>query len=305
MSDSEQARLSNPGDREAWKELANTPHEDLSDEQVTSKIKLSMKRKYSAPEWVLVFELADPDGRRADAIAVNTFPSRNFKVLGFEFKASRSDWLAEKREGAKADYFVRAVDEWYVVAGRRGIVKEKELPEGWGLLELKDNRDDQLWKLEESNLTEYQQGEPDRPFWGRLLQKAVGEDSNFTTEDLREARQRGYQDAIDEGVQKRSDRELERLEQKAESYDELRDEGFDFLSYSGRLSDEKVERLNLAYDLIRLIGSGSHRTLVGQVDYLRDSVEQRAEDIDESLEEFQDGVEKIHELVEDEGGDGQ
>lgn len=278
-------------EQERWEELAKTPHEDLSDSEVTGKIKLSMKRKYSAPEWALAFELASPDRRRADAIAVNTFPSRNFKVLGFEFKASRSDWRSEKREGAKADYFVKCVDEWYVVAGRRGIVKEKELPEGWGLLELKDNRDDQLWNLVESNLTEHQQGDPDRAFWGRFLQKTVGETSNFTTEDLEEARSRGYEDGKEEGADILTDRKQERMKKKAESYDQLH-ERFDFIPITGT-SDERLEQIDQAWHVVRQLDPDSFRNVLAQIDSLRDFIDRRTDDIDEQLAEFQDDFEDL------------
>lgn len=296
MSDSEQSALTEI-EREEWKELADTPHQDLSDKQVTSKIRLSMKRRYSAPEWSLVFEFTGADGRRADAVAVNTFPSRNFKVLGFEFKSSRSDWLAEKREGAKSDYFVRCVDEWYVVAGRRGIIEEKELPEGWGLLELKDNRDDQLWQLVESDLTEHQQGNPDRAFWGRFVQKAVGEDSNFTTEDLEEARRRGY-DAAKDDVKQAANRDIDRLEKKAESWDKLADAGFDFIRSYGRMSETDIRRINKAYSLIgALEGSSRRGDFISQLNNLRKQAERTAERVEKGYEEFMEEYEELAELI--------
>jgi hypothetical protein len=159
-------------EQEQWEALREKPSENLTDAEKTSKIKLSIKRRFDAPEWAVAFELASPEKRRADAIAVNTFPSRNFKVIGFEFKASRSDWLSEKRDGAKSNYFVNACDEWYVVAWS-GIVNEDELPDGWGLFELKPNSE-QLWHQVESNLTEHQQGDPDRAFWGGSSTKRLG-----------------------------------------------------------------------------------------------------------------------------------
>lgn len=105
----------------------------LSDSEKTAKIKLSIKRRYDEPEWLKSFELASPDGKRADAVAVNTFPSRNFKIVGFEFKASRSDWLRVKKQPEKSDYFVQLCDEWYVVAWK-DVVEKEELPDGWDYL---------------------------------------------------------------------------------------------------------------------------------------------------------------------------
>lgn len=301
MSETEQQPLTDQ-EMEDWRELRHTPHEDLTDEQVTSKVRLSMKRRYSAPEWSLVFEFTGPNGRRADAIAVNTFPSRNFKIVGFEIKASRNDWLAEKREAAKADYFVQCVDEWYVVAGRRGIVKEEELPDGWGLLELKDNRDDQLWNLVESDLTEHQQGGPDRAFWGRLVQKVIGEESEFTTSDLEEARRRGYDDAK-EDAKKRADRELEKLERKAESYDRLEEAGFDFIRRYGTVRESDVERINRAYRLINYLDGNGRGSFVSELESLHERFQRSAETVDERLADFREEFDELADLVEDaEGG---
>lgn len=53
--DTEQDALTDV-ERDRWEDLANTPLKDLSDKEVTSKIKLSVKRRFSYPEWVLMFE---------------------------------------------------------------------------------------------------------------------------------------------------------------------------------------------------------------------------------------------------------
>lgn len=296
MSDTEQQPLTER-QQEQWRELVNKPHEDLSDGEVTSKIRLSMRRRFDHPEWVLCYEFPAPNGRQADCIAVNTFPSRNFKVLGFEFKASRSDWLNELNDGEKADYFVKAVDEWYVVAGRRGIVKEEELPEGWGLLELKDNRDDQLWKLVESDLTDHQQGEPDRQFWARFVKKAVGKDANYGERDLREAKRRGYEEAKEDEIKKRrAGKELEKLEEKAESYDKLA-ERFDFVSRWGAMSDESIERIERAYRFLRSIENDNAGTVLGQIDSIERSAEMSNKRIEQSLDEVREEVEKLQKLA--------
>lgn len=231
-------------EQDEWENLVEKDPEELTDSEKTSKIRLSIKRRYDSPEWALAFEVASPDGRRADAIAVNTFPSRNFKIVGFEFKASRSDWLSEKREGAKADYFVTLCDEWYVVSWN-DVVEESELPEGWGWMELKPNSE-QLWSQVDSNLTDYQQGEPDRAFWGRFIQKVVGEDSNFSQQDLREARRRGYEKGYEEAEPE--DRiEHHELERKAEKWDELQEAGLDWLY---RVDEQRIKEISAARELL-------------------------------------------------------
>lgn len=269
--------------RAEWEKLRDKPPEDLTDAEKTSKIKLSVRRRFDPPEWALAFELSSPDGRRADAIAVNTFPSRNFKVVGFEFKASRSDWLAEKREGEKADYFVTACDEWYVVAWS-GVVEESELPEGWGLLELKPNSE-QLWKQVESDLTERQQGEPDRPFWGRFLQKTVGDESNYTKQDLKEARKRGYEEGREDGKEYATGVESRRIERKAEKWDELQDAGLDWLS---RVSDDRIRELKDSREFLRALEDEGYRTLWGEYEDLYNAVVKIQAPL-ERLESFANG----------------
>ncbi|WP_135822983.1 hypothetical protein [Halostella litorea] len=288
MSDAQQETLTDT-EQDEWRELMNKPPENLTDAEKTSKIKLSIKRRFDPPEWSLAFELASPNGRRADAIAVNTFPSRNFKVVGFEFKASRSDWLSEKNEGAKADYFVTACDEWYVVAWS-GVVEESELPEGWGLFELKPNSE-QIWKQVDSELTEHQQGEPDKAFWGRFIQKTVGGESNYTKQDLREARRRGYEEAEEELTDRRLDREAEDLHDKAETVDKLRDAGL--LGYVHPISDDRIERLNKAKQFVQALEGGQFNSLDNELEHFEDNVERRFQDISQKVTEMQDLLDEL------------
>lgn len=96
MSDEETQQPLTEEEEQQWQNLSEKDPDLLTAAEKTSKIKLSIKRRFDPPEWCLAFEVASPDGRRADAVAVNTFPSRNFKIVGFEFKTSRSDWLNEK-----------------------------------------------------------------------------------------------------------------------------------------------------------------------------------------------------------------
>lgn len=97
--------------------------------------------KYPAPEWLLLPQVRSDAGfgttmhpvRTADAIAMNTWPSRGLTVLGFEIKVSRSDWLRELKQLDKADPIIRFCDRWFIVAPA-GIVKDAELPAAWGLI---------------------------------------------------------------------------------------------------------------------------------------------------------------------------
>ncbi|MBP8000995.1 MAG: hypothetical protein KA314_09305 [Chloroflexi bacterium] len=90
-------------------------------------------------EWAIFPELnigtGAKGGRWIDLWAVNMYPSKGNIKIAYEIKASRSDFLREledplKRSGAEA-----WSNECYFVAPA-GLISPKELPEGWGLIEL-------------------------------------------------------------------------------------------------------------------------------------------------------------------------
>ena len=77
--------------------------------------------------------------RTFDAVAVHLWPSRGFTVDIIEVKVSRSDWLRELRDPAKAEAAHQLGDR-FLVAAPAGIVQTGELPPGWGLIEVTPKR---------------------------------------------------------------------------------------------------------------------------------------------------------------------
>lgn len=74
--------------------------------------------------------------RMADGVAIQCWKTRSgppHAVIGFEVKVSRSDWLREVAQPDKAE-LLQYCDFWYVVVAGPEIVREGELPRGWGLL---------------------------------------------------------------------------------------------------------------------------------------------------------------------------
>jgi hypothetical protein len=107
-------------------------------EKITAAdIRDRLRSYYGAAEWALLFEVLDATGARntrsADALAMNTWPSRGLAVHGIEIKVSRSDFLNELRRPAKAETIARYCDYWWVAAPE-DIVKPGEVPEAWGHL---------------------------------------------------------------------------------------------------------------------------------------------------------------------------
>lgn len=105
----------------------------------TNNLREALRKRYALPEWVLMEEVRDAAGhaanRSADGIAMSMWPSRGLEINGFELKASRSDWLRELKNPAKAEAIAAYCDRWWIVA-MPGCVKPEELPAGWGLMEL-------------------------------------------------------------------------------------------------------------------------------------------------------------------------
>ncbi|NFV80017.1 hypothetical protein [Magnetospirillum aberrantis] len=107
----------------------------------TADVKAALRRAYPAPEYAILFEVADATGARhsrfADAVAMSLWPSRGLTVDGFEIKVSRSDWLREKAKPEKAETIARFCDYWWLVVPK-GLVKVEELPATWGLKEVSE-----------------------------------------------------------------------------------------------------------------------------------------------------------------------
>jgi len=101
---------------------------------------VALKLAHPADEFVTVYEVREATGSvhgsRADAVVMSLHASRGFELTGFEFKCARGDWLAELKNPTKADRIARYCDRWCVFAAP-GVVKEGELPVGWGLWELR------------------------------------------------------------------------------------------------------------------------------------------------------------------------
>ena len=91
------------------------------------------------PEWAMFFEVRSATGfglgmRTADAIGMTTYPSQGLNIHGFEFKSSRSDLLSELRDVSKSASIQKYCDHWWLVLGRKDLIKVGELPSTWGLI---------------------------------------------------------------------------------------------------------------------------------------------------------------------------
>lgn len=118
----------------------------------TTELREALLHRYAqhygnGPRYVTTFEVRSAAGfgtsrwapeaekmRTCDALVCDTWSSGPPRLIGHELKVSRSDWLAELKNPHKAAAFTPWVSQWYLVVAERAIVKDGELPEGWGLM---------------------------------------------------------------------------------------------------------------------------------------------------------------------------
>lgn len=186
----------------------------------THHIQEAVQKKFSGPAFLCLLEVANRTGsadRWADALVFNLWRSGGYKLQGFEFKASRPDWLKELKQPEKADRISAYCDHWWIVIGSRDIVKDGELPEAWGLMVLNEKK--QLKVLRPAPLN------PDlrqmaRPFLASLVRRAS--EQCATPQQLVEAHERGRREALerDNSVEGRALKQLEALAQKVAGFEE-------------------------------------------------------------------------------------
>lgn len=101
-----------------------------------------LRRRYLPPEHALFTEVGNATGfgttRHIDALVMGLWPSSGMLVEGIEIKVSRQDWLRELKQPAKAAEMACFCDKFWLCVSEARIVREGELPEGWGLLVVTD-----------------------------------------------------------------------------------------------------------------------------------------------------------------------
>lgn len=197
--------------------LADAP-EEKPVALTTVHARAMLRARFAAPEWALMEEVAPSTGggtRYADAVAMNLWASRGHALHGFEIKTGRGDWLKELKDPAKAEAVARYCDHWWLVAPA-GVVKDGELPLGWGWYELRSGglvQRVEARKMQAAPLT--------REFFASLMrrgheqmQRAAG---NLASDEIVKARAEVRQDVA--RMVKDSTRKHEELKAKVEKFE--------------------------------------------------------------------------------------
>ena len=116
----------------------------MSAVEITAAIGEAVRKSYPPAEYALFYEVASGTGGNAgtyaDAVAMSLWPSRGLGITGFEFKASRSDWLREKCKPTKSEPIQRYCNAWILVTAKGVVLDPSEIPEAWGWMELVGGR---------------------------------------------------------------------------------------------------------------------------------------------------------------------
>jgi len=253
------------------------------------KLKEALRKRCNPPEWAIFFEVANGPGatfrRYADAVAMSLFPSRGLEVHGFEIKRDRRDWLRELKAPEKAETIASYCDYWWIVVPDKAIVKDGELPPGWGLLAL---HGESLRTVKKGKQTEVRA--LDRPFIAAMFRRAHQEMTNQQASDerLHAEYMRGKKDGKSDAESDRflHSREYESLKREVKEFEEK--SGISIGMWNGGRLGEAVALLtrnNPAGDLNRL------ERLGGEL-----------EDIGKGLKEYTDAFRKAVEIKEKKKG---
>lgn len=243
----------------------------------TAQIATAMRVRYPANAYALLFEVGDATGfkcsRHADAICMSLWPSRGLDVTGFEFKASRSDWTKELKDPAKAAAIYHYCDFWTLVVADRSIVKDGELPEGWGLAALTGTSLRQIVEPKRIEAVPWP-----KSFLAAVLRSAADPVAAVDDQAIRNARWAGEQEA-----NKRSEAVRERLDAKIlELHKQISDfERVAGVSITNRWGGVTAQQFATA---VRALGDDSHKDHLAALERLRRDLAKLAETVASEVE---------------------
>jgi hypothetical protein len=238
----------------------------------------ALRQKYAPPAFAFLSHVATGTGAHAartiDGLAMSVWPSRGYEIFGFEVKVSRSDWLRELKQPAKADAACRCVDKWYIVAPE-SVVMAGELPKGWGYLAYLPGASRVLRTVRDADEL------PDphamhRAFVAALFRKI--DNSNIDVRTLTREREQAYANGLEAGKKLgaphagRIVAEHDRLRQRVDAFE--RASGINIDGYTG------ADTLGEAVKAIVAVGAGVTRQTLS---YQRRAIGRLLEQYDQAI----------------------
>lgn len=199
----------------------------VNDLHPTEKVKYTahdmrerLRAYHEGPEWVLQFEVGNGTGgnvkSHADAVAMSIWPSRGYRIIGYEIKVSRNDWLREMKQPQKADVVAKWCDAWFLVAPA-DIVNEAEIPESWGWMvpaakSLRIKKQPAIVKAQDVN----------RAFIAAMLRRNHGEMDTLVADKVRKLREKDHEENRKQVEQTLKNRlyDYEKLKEAVKAFEE-------------------------------------------------------------------------------------
>lgn len=185
----------------------------------TAMLKAALRKAFPLPEYATFFEVGDATGGRqsrwADAVSMACWPSRGLLIWGFEIKASRADWLREKKDPRKSCAIQRYCHRW-VLFTAPGVIQDGELPDTWGHMELAGGK--VCTRRTAPALTPEAL---EAPFVAALLRRSGQADADLVAQMTKEATatlQANFETRIEEGIKART-RENEYAREALEKFE--------------------------------------------------------------------------------------
>lgn len=129
---------SKPAGRQVANKSARQPRPACSESWIFDRLKFA----FPSPTFVLLPQVRSCTGdaqekpRRVDALAVSVFPSRGLYLAGIEIKVTKTDFRKELRDPEKSEPIAQFC-KYYYIAAPVNVVPIGELPERWGLIEVR------------------------------------------------------------------------------------------------------------------------------------------------------------------------
>jgi len=206
-----------------------------------------------------------PQSRTADAIAMQTWPSRGLHIHGIEIKCSRSDWVRELKKPAKADLIARFCHFWWIAVSDKKIVKKSELPETWGCL-LIDNGTVRV--LKKAPL--YSDVEPVSYGFLAAILRRVEKQENRTDDDVRDIFEQGRRAGHKAGLAAGKKLLQQKFDHQAATTERLRETLSVFEKASGIQINEYTRNVsNLAAAVRFVMDGGIEAVLTSNLGKLR------------------------------------
>lgn len=245
-------------------------------EFATHDLYAALRKRFEPEAFALMFEVANATGARhsrwADAVTVGLWPSRGLSIGGYELKASRTDWLKELKEPAKADAIGSYCHHWWLVVTDPKIVRDGELPITWGMLAL--TAKETLRVVKPAPLLKPQA--ISHEFLAALMRSACKPHVAATQKELQQASWKGRQEAMEQ-----SKREVDRAKM---AHEELLRRIAEFEAASGIAIGDKWRGRDpkRTGQLVREVLDGKHDRDLNDVKRIRDIAATLVAKIDES-----------------------